>query len=163
MKYFQIIFKQIFVTSYPEWKPWNNLLLKSKYFDSKLKLLHGLIFSSKRADMTGLFFNAHEKKNMKWKIKWTKLNERRKKKAFKTFMKMAILCLQELQEEEQIWKKVVKKLNFTEIDNFILLEQLVTDNFPKYNCSRKLVSFSVLRNSYKVLAEQFKVLVALQL
>ena len=101
--------------------------------------------------------------HMKKKTWNEKLNERRKKKAFKTFMKMAILCLQELQEEEQIWKKVVKKLNFTEIDNFILLEQLVTDNFPKYNCSRKLVSFSVLRNSYKVLAEQFKVLVALQL
>ena len=62
--------------------------------------------------MTGLFFNAHEKKNMKWKIKWTKLNERRKKKAFKTFMKMAILCLQELQEEEEILEESGKKIKF---------------------------------------------------
>ena len=58
---------------------------------------------------------------------------------------------------------MAKNLNFTEIDNFILLQQLVTDNFPKTNYSRKLASFSVLRNSYKVLAEQFKVLVEMQL
>ena len=76
---------------------------------------------------------------------------------------MAILCLQELQEEEILEESGKKFKFYREIDNFILLQQLVTDNFPKTNYSRKLVSFSVLRNSYKVLAEQFKVLVEMQL
>ena len=49
----------------------------------------------------------HEMKNEMKKIKWNK-----KKKAFKTFMKMAILCLQELQEEEEILEESGKKIKF---------------------------------------------------
>ena len=49
----------------------------------------------------------HEMKNEMKKIKWNK-----NKKAFKTFMKMAILCLQELQEEEEILEESGKKIKF---------------------------------------------------